>query len=82
MTEWTNIHINFNAGQTLTEHHVDVDLPNGKRRRYWIRYSPRSQWTCHDCGARRWAKNLRIHVYYDCSVITCEGEHKRKVRKR
>lgn len=80
--QWSDVHIYFEKGQPLTKHYVDVDLPNGKTKRMWCRYKPRSQWRCHECGAVRWAKNLRIQVYYDCSIITCAGpEHKIKRRR-
>jgi hypothetical protein len=79
---WTNVHVYFETGQPLVRYRYDLDLPNGKRKRFWVRIKPRSQWKCHECGARRWAKNLRIHVYYDMSVITCAGgEHKIKRRR-
>ncbi len=31
----------------------------------------RKVYPCGRCGRRRWAQNLSIQVYYDCTLIFC-----------
>ena len=63
------VHIYTAPGQPLTRY-VDHNLP-GRSRVY--RTPPRSVWQCRKCGARRWAKNLRVQVYYDAFIVFCAG---------
>jgi hypothetical protein len=68
-----SLHIYRAENQPLTRYRDTVLLGMGYRR-CWFRHHPRDQMRCHVCGRRRWAKNLRIQVYYDSSVISCRGE--------
>lgn len=45
-------------------------------------HDEREVFTCHDCGRRRWAKNMTIQVYYDMSVIACREGHRWDGRRR
>lgn len=37
--------------------------------------NPRRQLRCYTCGRVRWAKNMIVHVYYDCTRFFCAEGH-------
>lgn len=43
--------------------------------------SARRLYYCHECGRRRWAKNLVIQVFYDGSRIYCAEPHAHTVER-
>ena len=55
----------FNIGATIGQTH-------------WMRCRKRTQARCHICGRRRWAKNLRVQVYYDMVYVFCADPCKKK----
>lgn len=61
------LHVYTVAGQPLTRY--DVGRPIG--RRMIVRTNPRAQHRCENCWRLRYAENLVIQVYYDCSKIWC-----------
>lgn len=78
MTEGSTLHIYTARRQPLTRY-VDPILREMGARRFMFRTNPRSQVRCHDCKHLRYARNLRIQVYYDMSRIFCaDGCRKRK----
>ena len=55
-----------------------IEGPPGKRG-FIIRHSPRSLLWCYSCRKRRWAANVTVQVYYDCTLATCrQGKGCRK----
>jgi len=63
------VHIYTTPGQPLTKWRIPESVMEGPSR--WNRCSPRAKGFCYTCGRTRWAKNLRIQVYYDHSHIFC-----------
>ena len=41
----------------------------------WFRCNPRRMWWTHCCHKRRWAKHVRVQVYYDALYIWCAKGH-------
>jgi hypothetical protein len=37
----------------------------------WLKFKPREVLRCWSCGARRYAENLVVQVYYDRMVAHC-----------
>lgn len=37
---------------------------------------------CYNCGRIRWAKNMLVQVYYDCTRFTCVEGHDWDGRRR
>lgn len=60
------VHIHTADEQPLVRYHD----PCGMKPRI-VRVHPRAQVRCHNCARRRWAKNLRIQVYYDMLRVYC-----------
>lgn len=56
--------------QPLTNYFIMLDV-GGRTVKSVTRHKPRRQAKCHQCGTRRWAKNLVIQVYYDAMIVTC-----------
>lgn len=54
--------------------------PNLPRRWHVRRNHPRRQMYCYLCGRRRWAKHLRIQVYYDGVHVFCAEGCQRRVQ--
>ena len=53
--------------------------PYTPRLARWHRNNQRRCVQCHRCGHRRWARNLRVLVYYDVVRIFCaEGCTRRR----
>lgn len=73
-----NVHIYRAADQPLT--HYTIDFGDGRKATYDT--NPRAAYHCHNCHRRRWAKNLRIQVYYDTSCIFCAGGCPKRKRGR
>ena len=71
--QMSHVHIYAAPGQPLIRHWVDFGFDDGGR---WCERNPRKQFRCSVCGQRRYAKNLLIQVYYDCSYIFCAEGHK------
>lgn len=71
------IHIYREEDQPLTRF-VDRHGP----KPHWSHNNPRATFLCQNCRKRRWAKYLRIQVYYDCFRISCaEGRGCKKERR-
>jgi hypothetical protein len=51
---------------------VDRTLPGSG---IWSRYSPRRLFRAHCCGKLRWAKYVRVQVYYDGIRQWCAKGH-------
>jgi hypothetical protein len=48
---------------------------------FTVTHNPRELHRCHNCGRGRWAKNLRVQVYYDKILVTCvEGCTPRRLK--
>lgn len=62
----TAVHIYTVPSQPLT-HYFD----RCTEREMEFRHGDREVFLCHDCGRRRWAKNLRVQVFYDMLHIFC-----------
>lgn len=73
------LHIYSAPSQPFTRY-VDPTLKAMGFRRYVFRTHPRAQRVCHGCRRRRWAKHLRIQVYYDMVHIFCMDGCKRRRR--
>lgn len=70
-----NVHIYIAESQPLTCWR-DPCAPRRARRH---RNNPRKCALCGTCGRRRWARDLRIQVYYDLLRIFCaEGCRRQK----
>lgn len=66
------LHIYTTNKQPLTKWRVGTDiLPKPSP---WFRENPRSQHVCHICYRKRYARNLSIQVYYDQSIVSCNGK--------
>lgn len=61
------LHIYVARSQPAT-HYVDRSMGG---RAMHFRNSPRRQMRCHLCGRLRWAKHLRVQVYYDGTNVFC-----------
>ena len=48
---------------------------NGPGRPMIFRCSPRTLWYTDCCGLRRWAKYVRVQVFYDKILRTCAKGH-------
>jgi hypothetical protein len=62
----SDVHIFIEKAQKATSF-VDRHGPKPVR----IRIDPRCQVYCFDCDRRRWAKNMAVRVYYDCTRFYC-----------
>lgn len=41
-------------------------------RTFWFRFGPQKLFWCKGCGRRRWAKNMRVQVFYDGWRFWCK----------
>lgn len=66
-----NVHV-FTVGKQQATKYVDCNIDPPMT----FKNNPRRRLRCYDCGRVRWAKNLFVQVYYDCTRFTCsEGHH-------
>lgn len=65
-TAANNLHLYAAPWQPATRF---VDRGSGKP--HWTRFTPRTLLACYGCGYRRWAKNLRVQVFYDAWRFYC-----------
>jgi hypothetical protein len=64
-----SVHIYTTNAQPLTRWRIGTNiLPKPSR---WFTCSPRRQQRCENCLRLRYARNLVIRVYYDCSRVSC-----------
>lgn len=73
----SDVHVFTTCAQPATEF-VDsnIDPP------LVIKSKPRSLVRCYRCGARRYASNALVRVYYDCVQYFCCECPKKKSKKR
>ena len=64
------VHVYVAASQPATRF---VDRHSGKA--FWSRCNPRRLWWCDCCRKRRWAKYVRVQVYYDGIRRWCAPGH-------
>ena len=64
------VHV-YRAKDQPATNFVDHCPFGGKPTRF--RRKPRALLWCSSCGRQRWAKNLRVQVYYDCIRFFCSG---------
>lgn len=64
-----NVHVYVEPSQPATDY-TDPNLPEHMRRHHF-RCSPRGLWRTDCCGKRRWAKYVRVQVYYDHINRSC-----------
>jgi hypothetical protein len=77
------LHVFVAPPQPMTRYVDPFLLEMGfSRRQATRRHHPREQFRCHVCGARRWAKNLVVRVYYDMVMIACRGECRGRGHRR
>ena len=62
------IHIYRADSQPMTR--FDIGSIAGDRPRF-LKYNKRHQIMCHQCRKMRYAKNLRVQVYYDKIHVFC-----------
>ena len=66
-----SVHVFSARVQPATRYRIDVD----GARPFIVRFSPRRQLCCRNCGKRRWAKYLSVQVYYDMTAVFCSDGH-------
>lgn len=69
----SNLHVYTTDIQPLTNY-VDTNFDPAMR----FTQNPRKLYHCHECGRRRWAKNLSIQVYYDSLRVFCADPVRRR----
>jgi hypothetical protein len=67
-----NVHVFVESAQPATAYR---DSHGPMPKKVW-RCNPRRLIHCHLCGRKRWAKNMVVKVYYDCSQYFCREEAK------
>jgi len=67
----SNVHIYVASSQPATRFKVDV----GSVKPFWVKRAARSLVGCWCCRKRRWAKHVRVQVYYDSIRYWCAPGH-------
>lgn len=73
----TAVHVYTALWHPLTRYPLDL-----ASRRYWIKNKPNALAYCHNCRKQRRARNLKVQVYYDCTIVRCADVECRPAKRK